>query len=104
MFKVEAKKDSTFKRTPFFLFSHFNLTWNAFSLILHAEIVDTFDSEPLKAENIAEDFSAAEDTFEVIDAPSVATYDSYPDPDSDFFGGKFAIYDAWVATHINVSA
>lgn len=53
---------------------------------LHAEIVDTFDSEPLKAENIPEDFSSvAEDTsFEVIDAP--ATYDSYPD--SDFFGGK----------------
>jgi hypothetical protein len=67
---------------------------------LHAEIVDTLDSEPLKAENSTEDFSsAAEDTFEVIDAPPVATYDSYPDPDSDFFGGKFAIFDAWVATH-----
>lgn len=76
-----------------------------FSLILHADIVDPFDSEPLKAENISEDFSSApEDTFEVIDAPSADTYDSYPDPESDFFGGKFAIFDAWLATHINVSA
>jgi hypothetical protein len=82
-----------------FLISHFNLFWNALSLILHAEVVESFDSEPIKAENVSEDFSSApEDTFEVIDAPSVATYDSYPDPESDFFGGKLAIFDAWLIT------
>lgn len=97
------QKDKAFNKHTFnTLIFIFNFFWNAFFSTLHAEIVDTFDSEPLKAENIPEDFSSvAEDTsFEVIDAP--ATYDSYPD--SDFFGGKLLIFDTWLSTHITVFA